>query len=189
VTGTAEVGNDVVYHGRGSGAGGRPIRIETPDGRHIGVLRHVVRHSPTGLSWGYGGSGPADTARSLLIAALGPDATCRTCGGTGRLVFDPNAGEEPSPVPWDPTKPPEEYTARGLEVTQCWDCDEGFRQLPCQAFKWAHVATWGDEFGISRTQILVCLSEHQHQLAVNALGLPLAAAVCLPQAVVARRSL
>lgn len=29
-------------------------------------IRHVVRHSPDGLSWGYGGSGPADCALSIL---------------------------------------------------------------------------------------------------------------------------
>ena len=29
-------------------------------------LRHVVRHSPTGMEWGYGGSGPADLALSIL---------------------------------------------------------------------------------------------------------------------------
>ena len=29
---------------------------------------HVVRHSPTGPEWGYHGSGPADCARSVLLA-------------------------------------------------------------------------------------------------------------------------
>lgn len=29
-------------------------------------LRHVVKHSPTGLEWGYAGSGPADLALSIL---------------------------------------------------------------------------------------------------------------------------
>ena len=29
---------------------------------------HVVRHSPSGPEWGYGGSGPADCARSVLLA-------------------------------------------------------------------------------------------------------------------------
>ena len=29
---------------------------------------HAVRHSPTGPEWGYGGSGPADCARSVLLA-------------------------------------------------------------------------------------------------------------------------
>lgn len=31
-------------------------------------VEHVVRHSPTGMEWGYGGSGPADAARSILLA-------------------------------------------------------------------------------------------------------------------------
>lgn len=29
-------------------------------------LHHVVRHSPTGMEWGYSGSGPADLALSIL---------------------------------------------------------------------------------------------------------------------------
>ena len=29
---------------------------------------HVVRHSPSGIEWGYGGSGPADLALSVLLA-------------------------------------------------------------------------------------------------------------------------
>ena len=38
-------------------------------------LRHIVRHSPTGLNWGYGGSGPADLALSILAHYLGdPEA-------------------------------------------------------------------------------------------------------------------
>jgi hypothetical protein len=34
-------------------------------------LRHVGRHSPSGFSWGYKGSGPADAALSILSDALG----------------------------------------------------------------------------------------------------------------------
>jgi hypothetical protein len=34
-------------------------------------LRHVPVHSPTGLEWGYGGSGPADTALAILLDATG----------------------------------------------------------------------------------------------------------------------
>lgn len=33
-------------------------------------LIHQVKHSPTGLEWGYAGSGPADTARSILLYVL-----------------------------------------------------------------------------------------------------------------------
>ena len=38
---------------------------------------HVVRHSPSGPEWGYGGSGPADCARSILLA-LTDEATADT---------------------------------------------------------------------------------------------------------------
>lgn len=34
-------------------------------------LRHVLRHSPTGLEFGYAGSGPADTALSILTDLVG----------------------------------------------------------------------------------------------------------------------
>jgi hypothetical protein len=35
--------------------------------------QHIVRHSPTGMSWGYGGSGPSDLALSLLTEAIGSE--------------------------------------------------------------------------------------------------------------------
>ena len=34
---------------------------------HVSVP-HAIRHSPTGIEWGYGGSGPADLALSVLLA-------------------------------------------------------------------------------------------------------------------------
>lgn len=37
------------------------------DQKEAHSLRHHVRHSPTGFSWGYAGSGPADLARCILI--------------------------------------------------------------------------------------------------------------------------
>lgn len=36
-------------------------------------LKHHVYHSPTGFNWGYGGSGPADLARSILWDYLGKE--------------------------------------------------------------------------------------------------------------------
>lgn len=36
-------------------------------------IRHVVRHSPDGFNWGYGGSGPADAALSILTEIYGSD--------------------------------------------------------------------------------------------------------------------
>jgi len=35
--------------------------------------RHEVRHSPDGFNWGYGGSGPSELARCLLLEVLGHD--------------------------------------------------------------------------------------------------------------------
>ena len=34
-------------------------------------LPHIMRHSPTGFSWGYSGSGPADAALSILAHHFG----------------------------------------------------------------------------------------------------------------------
>ena len=34
-------------------------------------LRHIVKHSPDGFNWGYGGSGPSDLALSILCDFLG----------------------------------------------------------------------------------------------------------------------
>jgi len=36
-------------------------------------LKHYIYHSPTGFNWGYGGSGPADLARSILWDHLGKE--------------------------------------------------------------------------------------------------------------------
>lgn len=49
------------------GAGGVRVDLIFRRGRSA-PLNHVVRHSPTGIEWGYAGSGPADLARSVLLA-------------------------------------------------------------------------------------------------------------------------
>ena len=41
------------------------VTVEDQDGK-ITHLKHHVYHSPTGFSWGYGGSGPADLALNIL---------------------------------------------------------------------------------------------------------------------------
>ncbi len=38
------------------------------DGEACASVAHVPRHSPTGIEWGYLGSGPADLARSVLLS-------------------------------------------------------------------------------------------------------------------------
>jgi len=42
------------------------VWVTLDDGRQY-VLPHIIQHSPTGMEWGYGGSGPADLALSLLV--------------------------------------------------------------------------------------------------------------------------
>ena len=38
----------------------------------------IVNHSPTGIAWGYGGSGPAQCALAILIDYLGDEERART---------------------------------------------------------------------------------------------------------------
>jgi len=51
---------------RGSNRRGK-TSFRVHDYRGSTQLEHVVRHSPDGMNWGYGGSGPSDLARSILI--------------------------------------------------------------------------------------------------------------------------
>jgi hypothetical protein len=152
---TPETAVDVVYRGSHDGpAGAGAVTFEATDGSASGVLRHVVRHSPTGFSWGYSGSGPADLARSLLIAALGDDALCPGCYGARYIVWV----EEDEPArPYHPA--PNEDPDAAANVYRCSYCDDGYRHLPYQAFKFAFVAGWGDSWEIRRSEILRWLKE------------------------------
>jgi len=62
-----------VYSGKliDGGAGGQVIMVKE-NGREY-PLKHIERHSPDGSNWGYGGSGPADTALSILTDCLGEE--------------------------------------------------------------------------------------------------------------------
>ena len=73
-----QIPRETIYHGLWRENGCCEIAIEDEDGHRVGAVRHVPKGSPTGMNWGYAGSGPADTARSLLIEVLGrtPSARC-----------------------------------------------------------------------------------------------------------------
>jgi hypothetical protein len=60
----------VHYSGR---PGNNPGNVMVHEGFRDTTLSHDVRHSPDGFSWGYGGSGPAELARCLLLDATGTD--------------------------------------------------------------------------------------------------------------------
>ena len=42
----------------------------TLEGEAHASVPHAARHSPTGIEWGYGGSGPADLALSVLLSLV-----------------------------------------------------------------------------------------------------------------------
>jgi hypothetical protein len=141
---------EVVYHGQHTGRGGI-VHLETPDGQVLGQLPHVIRYSPTGLNWGYTGSGPADCARSILLHALGDDALCGTCAGTTTVVHDPRTDQY---RPSDPAR----ATGHDTElVSRCWDCLDGHRPVPYQRFMADLVAHWLAEWRISRSEVLAWL--------------------------------
>jgi len=138
------------YHGNRTPAGTAIIAHDWHTGSRD-PLRHVIRHSPTGLEWGYGGSGPADLARSLLIDALGPAAACPVCHGAGQVAFDEATGHDEA---FDPAR---HDAAAAYECI----CDDGFRQLPYQDFKWDVVSKWqGDQWRIGRPEIIGWLINH-----------------------------
>lgn len=75
-----------IYYATRCNLGGT-IGVKEEDGSRR-TLRHVVLHSPTGLEWGYGGSGPADTALSIL-ADYFDEKPSSSALAFGRLADDP----------------------------------------------------------------------------------------------------
>lgn len=138
---------DVVYHGYHQ-SGKCLIMREAPDGTQLGPLKHWVRHSPAGFSWGYGGSGPSDTARSLLLDAL-ETPWCLECDGHGK-VYSPDGGGE---RPFDPQRD----DLNDPHIIGCADCDsgDGLRLVPYVKFKWEAVAGWPQDQGwrVSRSEV------------------------------------
>lgn len=90
--------------------GGCLVNVLRDDGT-VAPLRHVMLHSPTGFEWGYGGSGPADLALSILCDVLEERPTheelyvgrftctrCRGAGETGDELCDECGGMGGSPI-------------------------------------------------------------------------------------------
>lgn len=153
-------------HGPDRPGAGRLVTVER-DGELLGTLRHVVKHSPTGVGWGYGGSGAADLALSLLVDALGPWAMCPTCWGRARVA---QHAEEPDGRCW-PYDPDRHSPLRsdgdsdgggGWLLTGCWDCDDGLDpQLPYQQLKAEVVAALPAQgWVLARGQLLGWAAEH-----------------------------
>ena len=56
-----------------TGSDGGDVFVSEPDAfvRELDVTARARQHSPTGFAWGYGGSGPAALAHSLLTDVMG----------------------------------------------------------------------------------------------------------------------
>jgi hypothetical protein len=52
---------------------GDVICTRDEDGIQTSVPHRIVKHSPTGMEWGYGGSGPADFALNILSVFIGQE--------------------------------------------------------------------------------------------------------------------
>jgi hypothetical protein len=123
---------EIVYHGQQS-PGGKLVTLETADGETVGLLRHVVKHSPGGFNWSYAGSGPAELARCLLLDALGDAAVCPACGGTGQVMHTETGlgDEEGADVPYDPAVfDPAAMTTIRCPGTNAAACDGGYLLAP-----------------------------------------------------------
>lgn len=144
----------IVYRGYGNDnpAGGRLVTVirdgvESP-------LRHVVRHSPTGYTWGYAGSGPADLALSLLVDALGDTARCPECGGATKVMTRYTGGGDLKSAPYSEQRI-KDQPFYDWQVESCWDCDDGIRRgLPYQEFKFQVVAGLPESWTLTQDEIL-----------------------------------
>lgn len=125
---------EVFYTGTRSAQTGGPSAVHVVDaeGNPLGLVAHRAKHSPSGMTWGDGGSGAADCARSILAHAVGDRvalcpychavrANCTICGAMNGVILPKNI---------------------------------------CQRFKFDVVAKWGDTFKISRSEILEWLRSH-----------------------------
>lgn len=154
----------VTYRGYGNdnAAGGRLVMIEVSG--ETSPLPHQAKHSPTGMSWGYHGSGPADLARSLLIHALGDDARCPVCEGTGQVVYDVAADADvPARVATAHCTGEGSAQGRYSEVMGCCRCEDGYVVLPSlyQRFKRDVIAKLPEDgWALTRSEVLEWIRQH-----------------------------
>lgn len=143
---------------------GSTVTIERPGAQPEPAERlpHHVKHSPTGFSWGYAGSGPADLARSLLIDALGESARCTVCHGTSTVVYDTATDTD---IPLDITTHelinanPDRYS----QPMGCLACENGCTVKPplYQEFKFDVISTLHGSWTLSRADIVAWVDQHQ----------------------------
>lgn len=67
----------------------KPVTVLIVSRNYSRPLKHVKHHSPTGFEYGYGGSGPADLALSILDALIDEPRTVPVFRGLcGELAWE-----------------------------------------------------------------------------------------------------
>jgi hypothetical protein len=119
-------------------------------------LRHHVRHSPAGFNWGYGGSGPAELARCILIDHLAPNGrrldACPDCGASCRGhtgTYCHKCGELVINTP-ERLVPPMLYQQFKADVVAKWPMDHGWTMTADELDEWLEAKGAGHERLASR---------------------------------------
>lgn len=145
--------------------GQRLVLIES-DEAITGVLRHHVKHSPTGFAWGYTGSGPADLARCILVDVLGGAATCEQCSRCEPIEWE--SALAPSQVPSAPA-----VELISVPVKPCSRCERTISPVAeanYQRFKEEVVAEPGDSealWSVSQDRVRAWLRDRATRLDVS----------------------
>ncbi|MDV3133353.1 DUF6166 domain-containing protein [Mycobacterium sp. 29Ha] len=163
---TPITGTGVIYRGHPDG---RTVTVERGTSQPLRVLvhlPHIVKHSPTGMTWGYCGAGPADLARSLLIHALGSDARCTVCDGSNNVVYDTATDSDVPAQRADDVRRIDEQlaSARFSPPMPCLACEGGWALPPAayQHFKFDVIAGLPEAgWTLTRTEVLSWYQRYQ----------------------------
>lgn len=80
-------------------------------------LRHVLYHSPGGFEWGYGGSGPADLALSILAHYFGENDVNSTSLFKMKIGQEPKCWHYHQNFKWDAIAPLPRTTGSSWQIT------------------------------------------------------------------------
>lgn len=128
----------------------------------IGPLTHHSKHSPSGFSWGYAGSGPSELARCILIDHLDDKGRCGRCGGQGDVpLFDVIDANDELVDTVDETEARAAFksgaklrgTNRRGTCPACYGEKTSFPPGLYQAFKEAFVVAWATDWEITSEEI------------------------------------
>lgn len=109
---------------------GQVLLQRTPEGVATNLPIVIAHHSPTGIEWGYGGSGPADLALSILNAFIPANAGQHTerCWSGQTVSAEAWALHQPFKRAFVETMPYEGGTISG-EAIRAWIEEQRYTRL------------------------------------------------------------